>query len=325
MSLPLPAPSASTEEILALEHASLCAWPALATAAAGPFLLRHANGFTRRANSAVLAFPLPSLSVVSGADCNAAPGLGSDITPGTPPGTAKTEPPQNGLQARVQQKGPHEDAATPILPDALFRDICAWYAARNLPPLFRIPQAADRGLDAALAARGCPVQEVSLVMSRPLHAFAHPQPCPPGTAFGEMPQRQTAPDWQVASLSREEWLNAARHLLTETPLAQATLERMLALHTGHCDFHAIHHGSAIVSCALGVFMEGMYGLYSIRTAESCRRQGCATALVSAMMQHARQLGAHTAWLQVLAANAPAIRLYERFGFVPRYRYWYRSA
>lgn len=283
MSFPLPAPSASPEEIIALEHASLCAWPALETAPAGPFLLRQAHGFTKRANSAVLAFPPPA--------------------PLSAP----------------------ETAASPILPDALFRDICAWYAARSLPPLFRIPQAADRGLDTALAARGCPVQEISLVMSRPLGLPAQPFPCISGGSACTAPQPSEHHPRQVAFLSRREWLSAARHLLTDSPAAQAALEQMLALHTGHCDFPAIHHGSTVVACALGVCMDGMYGLYSIRTAKACRRQGCGTALVSAMVQQAQQLGAHTVWLQVLAANAPAIRLYERFGFAPRYRYWYRSA
>lgn len=33
--------------------------------------------------------------------------------------------------------------------------------------------------------------------------------------------------------------------------------------------------------------------------------------------------AHAAFLQVDQANEPAIKLYRRFGFTPRYGYWQR--
>jgi ribosomal protein S18 acetylase RimI-like enzyme len=40
------------------------------------------------------------------------------------------------------------------------------------------------------------------------------------------------------------------------------------------------------------------------------------------MDHAARAGAHRAWLQVEAVNAPAIALYERAGFSTAYSYLY---
>ena len=54
-------------------------------------------------------------------------------------------------------------------------------------------------------------------------------------------------------------------------------------------------------------------------------QGLRRNLAKALFATARQAGAHRGYLQVEADNAPAVTLYEAFGFreAYRYRYWGR--
>ena len=45
-----------------------------------------------------------------------------------------------------------------------------------------------------------------------------------------------------------------------------------------------------------------------------RRRGLARRLLTDAMNHARELGAQVAWLEVRPSNHPALKLYEFFGF-----------
>lgn len=66
------------------------------------------------------------------------------------------------------------------------------------------------------------------------------------------------------------------------------------------------------------------GLYDVVTAPSARGRGLATALCARLLDGARQDGARLAYLQVDAANTPALHVYRRLGFIDAYRYHYRS-
>ena len=64
-------------------------------------------------------------------------------------------------------------------------------------------------------------------------------------------------------------------------------------------------------------------MFDIVTHLQARRQGYGTQLVLSILAWARQRGAHTAYLQVMLHNAPALRLYSKLGFGEIYQYWYR--
>ncbi|MFI0843889.1 GNAT family N-acetyltransferase [Mesorhizobium sp. IMUNJ 23232] len=66
------------------------------------------------------------------------------------------------------------------------------------------------------------------------------------------------------------------------------------------------------------------GLFEIATAAAERGKGHGRRIVLSALKWARLRGAHTAWLQVEAGNAPARKLYESIGFRELYRYHYRQ-
>ena len=74
-----------------------------------------------------------------------------------------------------------------------------------------------------------------------------------------------------------------------------------------------------------VVVEGdLAGLYDVFTTEAERGRGHAATLCRALLRHATGRGARIGYLQVDAANEPALKAYSRLGFVAGYDYHYRS-
>ncbi|MNE89814.1 ribosomal-protein-alanine N-acetyltransferase [compost metagenome] len=68
------------------------------------------------------------------------------------------------------------------------------------------------------------------------------------------------------------------------------------------------------------------GILSLDVEKSQRKKGLGTQLLASALRWARISGAKSAWLQVVSTNAPAIALYEKFGFTEAYsyRYWRKA-
>jgi GNAT superfamily N-acetyltransferase len=64
------------------------------------------------------------------------------------------------------------------------------------------------------------------------------------------------------------------------------------------------------------------GLRGIEVAPEHRRQGLGLQVMAALLEWAAERGATTAYLQVLADNAPALALYEQLGFTTHHAYGY---
>jgi len=79
----------------------------------------------------------------------------------------------------------------------------------------------------------------------------------------------------------------------------------------------------VIGCGLGVVEDKFIGLFDIVVDPQFRNLGFGKLLVENILKWGKSKGAETAYLQVLADNAPAIRLYEKVGFKESYRYWYR--
>jgi len=204
------------------------------------------------------------------------------------------------------------NSVTPLYPASqeLYDNIAFFeqvYVARHLPVVFRLPSfTAPPGLDGLLAERGYRRADETLVLARALDAEA-----------------QQLVDGSLHTLPPDEWLPLYSHLygasLHQQQIHRALLEAILGVRA----LFVLRAGGEVVACGLGV-QEGMYfGLFDIVTAPALRGRGYGTQLVGGMLKWARNNGAGYAYLQVVGANTPARRVYDRLGFKESYRYWYR--
>jgi ribosomal protein S18 acetylase RimI-like enzyme len=181
----------------------------------------------------------------------------------------------------------------------------ALYAQRELPAIFRVSEHTEPGLDDFLASRGYGAFDPTDVRLATID-----------------PARLAGPP--VATPRLEEWFDMVGDL-RGSPVAHRTahLARVaalpLAMHAA-----AILEDGVPLATGLAVLEDGHVGLFDVATREGARRRGLGRAIVAALLRWGHGQGAANAYLQVDAGNAPAIAMYEAFGFARAYGYWYRG-
>ena len=239
-----------------LETASFNAWPALRSIFVGGWLVRMADGYTKRANSA------------------------------------------NFLR-------PHAMPA-----DEAIARCSHLYSSQGLRPTFRLVERRETAaVERQLADTGWAQLEPSLVMHTPLdRAFP---------ATGTVPS--------VTMLPLDAWLDEHARMAGQDAATAARHRRLLS-QLALAAFPAIvREGGEIVACGLAVADGALLGFFDIVTAAAHRGRGHARRLMNGQASAARAAGATQAWLQVVAANAPAVGLYRKLGFETSHRYSYRIA
>jgi GNAT superfamily N-acetyltransferase len=121
-----------------------------------------------------------------------------------------------------------------------------------------------------------------------------------------------------------EWVNGFFHCSGLRDLRkQATARALLASIAEKVISVRKFSGERTTGCGFGVVQDQNVGLFDISVHEDFRRQGIATQIVGSLLEKAKSMGAATSYLQVVADNEPARRLYAKFGYREAYRYWYR--
>ncbi|HEX4858842.1 MAG TPA: GNAT family N-acetyltransferase [Usitatibacteraceae bacterium] len=187
-----------------------------------------------------------------------------------------------------------------------------WYKRHGQPAMFRLNDASEPQLDAALANRGY-VREVEtrvLVLDLDTDLVEIP-PLPPGAKIVERDDADGLDDWHHLKRSADGLAeqDRVRQALWRGPQLNASLKTL--------------HGLA--STGMVRIESDHAGIFCMRTAEKARRKGHASRVLGYLLTWAQAQGARRAFLQVDAANVEAIALYARFGFVPQYTYWHRVA
>jgi ribosomal protein S18 acetylase RimI-like enzyme len=160
-----------------------------------------------------------------------------------------------------------------------------------------------------LAARGFTRADETIVMTAPLDgALVRPDP-----------------DVTVAAATTREWLAGSAAANGVPALRRTIHDAMVAKIAAPVGFAQLVTGGLPIAWGIAVVERGRVGLFDIVTAPASRRQGAGRRLVGHILHWARNAGATSAYLQVVAANAPAISLYRGIGFRDAYRYHYRIA
>ena len=256
-----------------VEEASLNAWPATAQLVLDGWLIRFAQGFTKRANSVIPLYP------------------GS-----------------RDLAEKVR--------------------FCEnLYARERLKTIFRITSIDEHdGLDAFLAARGYRRQDPTEVLYLPLEQGTDNASNPELRRQPRAEPAASALPWQplpLQALPLQEWLGAYAHLSGLPVEARPHHEAILRNIPLPCCHAVLGDAGNPLACGLAVLEQDLVGLFDVVTRADVRRTGCGEALVAGLLDWSRRQGAHTAYLQRVADNAPAAALYRKLGFRSLYRYSYR--
>jgi GNAT superfamily N-acetyltransferase len=180
-----------------------------------------------------------------------------------------------------------------------------FYAAHRQPAVFRLTPLAGACADAILRRQGFACVDPTIVMAAPLEAASVDTEVEIQAGYTE--------DWFAAHA-------AARGLTLAEADGHRIILQTIALPMAFATWRVNDEPLAF---GLAVLDFGHLGLFDIVTTPSARRRGGARKIVSALRGWGKSLGAHTAWLSVLADNAPAIALYENLKFEEAYRYHYR--
>ena len=192
------------------------------------------------------------------------------------------------------------------------------YAREQLKTVFRLTSIPDssgqphtRALDQLLAERGYELVDPCSVMA-----------C---DNLGQSPSESGGTMLGVALLDIEEWLRCYCQLTGMNEPARSLHGYILKAIAGETGCAVTYQGEEPVGCGMGVVERELVGLFDIFTHPEHRRSGIGRALVNAIMGWGKHRGAHTAYLQVVEDNQPAIDLYKRLSFRHVYGYWYRIA
>lgn len=182
----------------------------------------------------------------------------------------------------------------------------ALYRARGAVPLFQVSTiASPPQTDEALAARGYRLVE----------------PCTWLAIDLSMPQAATDFDCTATDAPDAGWM--ATYLSVISANRRERAPSVIARVPAPRRFASARIGAETVATALTVIDGPLAVVECVATRDDARRSGAATAVMRAVLAEAQAAGARIAALGVVTANAPAMGLYSRLGFVPCGGYHYR--
>lgn len=219
-----------------------------------------------------------------------------------------------GFTGRANSVLPLDDPDRPL--DDAVAAVEHWYAERGLVPRAALPDRVGADLDVALAHRGWPAYNPSLVLVASV-------PAPPPGAASRPVQVSAEPDagWLAGYHYRGGELPAAALAVLKAGPALGAQVGFGSLPAAGGDGPPLAIGRVAVSPA----PDGTrwVGLTAVEVAPASRGDGLGRAMVQGLLAWAHARGATRCYLQVAADNEVALRFYDRLGFAEHHRYHYR--
>ncbi len=249
-----------------LEELALNAWPALQTALYDGWVMRFANGYTRRSNSILPLYPAQREAAEKMAWCESV------------------------------------------------------YRERGLPVVFKLfGKTRSQELDAFLDEQGYRADAFTSMQTLDLSSWQGDPAQQAAATSKVILESQPTLAWQAAFGRMQH--GSKEHCLSEAE-AQ-THQQLLEAIIPRKRFASVRVAGQVIGCGLGVAQDGFLGIFDIVIDPGYRRQGHGERLMGSLLAWGKQQAVHTAYLQVMQNNEPALRLYDRLGFREAYPYWYR--
>lgn len=182
------------------------------------------------------------------------------------------------------------------------------YEARGLPVLFRMtPFVHPANLGEELAARGYDAFDPTLVQ------VAH---------LERPPEHSPVEGVDIVTPGIDAFADAVAELQDSTREQRDAYHERMASTPQAARYLMAHREGRLAGVGTVLVEDGLAGIFSMATAPDMRRKGVASALLARLLTWAWEHGAAHAYLQVDAANDPALAVYRRFGFETAYTYHY---
>ena len=220
-------------------------------------------------------------------------------------------PLDSGTVGRAKSAVPLRHAALTAEPLRLIEHIEARYGAHGLPTMLRLPDApAFDGLRAALLQRGYQGGKPTLTQIGSVRAMR-------AVSSGKPADVDNAPDEGWAGVFLGPGFDS---------VDGASRVRSLGRAGGNLFASLRENGLTLAAGALSLG-HGWAGVHGMRTEQSARGRGLAGRVLAGLAEAALARGFEKVFLQVEAANSPALALYARAGFETAwgYGYWQYAA